>query len=477
MSADQQGVIQGISDGGVSGTHPDDSPYHMIVSPSTDDQFNLVRLRLIPIACWRVDDIRFQFDSSVVLPDIAEEMRALAVLLKDHPGCPLSVFGHADPVGTDDYNKTLSGRRAIAIYAMLIRDATLWDPLFQVSLGGDKWGDGALQLMFDKVSEDGQWTPGNGSPAVPAGNLPSGLSQNQGQRQQLFLDYMEKVCGPDVKLKKTDFLGQGADAHGKADYQGCSEFNPLLIFSAKKQAEFDQATDKTTRNSANAPNRRVLVLMFRKGSRVDPTKWPCPRATEGKAGCVARMFSDGDQRRGTHLPDKDRKYEDTHDTFACRFFDRLTSRSPCHHFSTPFFKYGLEARDGMPWTDSSILRIVSEDGSQERRYTMSQGAVAAISREFVFSEAREGVRYRAEAIMDALTVQLFGLVEIFRIQDPEDPLNLLPLPDSSDFEEQPAPDAGDPQDFPTDDPVDMGLSTAALAGDWFDILSALQETT
>jgi hypothetical protein len=68
-------------------------------------------------------------------------------------------------------------------------------------------------------------------------------------------------------------------------------------------------------------------------------------------------------------------------------------------------------------------------------------------------------------------------VEIFRIQDPEDPLNLLPVPDASDFEEVPAPDAADPQDFPTDDPIDMGLSTAASAGDWFDVMSVLQETT
>jgi len=35
--------------------------------------------------------------------------------VKDHPACPLSVFGHADPVGSDDYNKALSGRRAMAV--------------------------------------------------------------------------------------------------------------------------------------------------------------------------------------------------------------------------------------------------------------------------------------------------------------------------------------------------------------------------
>ena len=128
----------------------------------------------------------------------------------------------------------------------------------------------------------------------------------------------------------------------------------------------------------------------------------------------------------------------------------------------------------MPWMDSSILRIVSEDGSQERRYTIGQGSLAAISRQFVFTEAKAGVRYRAEAIIGDLTVPLFGLVEIFRVQDSKDPLNLLPLPDAPDFDESPASEADDPGDYPTDDSVDMDLGDAAAAGDWFDILHALQ---
>jgi hypothetical protein len=44
---------------------------------------------------------------------------------------------------------------------------------------------------------------------------------------------------------------------------------------------------------------------------------------------VKRLFSDGEQRRSRRLPDKPRKYEQTKDTFACRFYDRLTRTSPC----------------------------------------------------------------------------------------------------------------------------------------------------
>ena len=448
------GVIQTISEGGVSGNHPEKSPFHLLVGPSTNDEFNLARLRIVPIACWRVDDLRFQFDSSVVLPDTAEEMRSLAALLKAHPGCPLSVFGHADPVGSDDYNKTLSGRRAIAIYAMLTRNAGLWDHLFTQPFGGDKWGDAALGMMSDTLTAKGQQPPA--------------------ARQQLFLDYMDAICGPGVQLAKTDFLGQGADANGKADYQGCSEFNPLLIFSAEKEQEFDDSSDTTLRNAANAPNRRVLILMFRKGSRVDPAKWPCPRATEGTAGCVKRFFSDGDQRRNTHLPGKDRKFEDTKDTFGCRFFDRLTSESPCHRVSGPVFRYGLEIGDHLPWDDSSTLRIVSQDGAQERTFTIGDGAVAGVSREFVFSEAKPGVLYKAEAIVSGLKIPLFDLVELFKIQDPADPLNVLPLPPAAPHKEEPAVKPGNPAVFSLTDPGDLDPDKAALPGDWFDVVNAFK---
>ena len=142
---------------------------------------------------------------------------------------------------------------------------------------------------------------------------------------------MEELCGPELKLEKQDFLAHGDDAGGKGDFQGCSEFNPVLIFSQKDQTEFERDKDKTARDEANASNRRVVVLIFRKGSRVDPSKWPCPRVNEGVAGCRKRFWSDGEQRRSKRLADNPRKFEETLDTFACRFYQRLTSDSPCEH--------------------------------------------------------------------------------------------------------------------------------------------------
>src|SRR5450432_1261264 len=99
---------------GTAGEHPDRDTQLLRVAPTTDDQKNAFRPAFFPVACWGVREILFSFDSSFVGPRIREHIGELVQLRKRHPGAPLSVFGHADPVGDDDYNKQLSGRRAQA---------------------------------------------------------------------------------------------------------------------------------------------------------------------------------------------------------------------------------------------------------------------------------------------------------------------------------------------------------------------------
>jgi len=295
------------------------------VGPATSKEFNTASFPPPVVACFRVDDIRFAFDSSFITVDSANssndiraELGLLVELRKEYPGSPLSVFGHADPVGSDDYNKALSGRRATVVYAVLIsttdpsKAVSLWQGVAQT----ENWGSSQRQTMQSFTG------------------LPAGTSDSD-----LFKAYMQKLAPAELKLSKQDFLAQGADSGGKGDYQGCSEFNPVLIFSTQKNNQFESDTDKTARNDANASNRRVMVLLYEKGSKVDPTKWPCPRVTEGIAGCKARFWANGEQRRSTRLPDQDRNYGDKTDalkgTFACRFYDRmLTDKSPCEGTTT-----------------------------------------------------------------------------------------------------------------------------------------------
>jgi hypothetical protein len=315
MGDNDQGSVHGASDGGVTGQHTPANPLELRVGPSTADQVNVARLRLVPVACFRVDDIRFAFNSSFVSADPADdkndiraELRLLVDLVNKHPQSPLSVFGHADPVGNDDYNKQLSGRRATVIYALLIANT---DP-------------GTAVKLWQGVAQQENWGSNQRGTMQAFTGLAAGTPDSA-----LMKAFMQKLVPPGLQLTKQDFLAQGADPKGKGDYQGCSEFNPLLIFSTKRNNEFESQSDKTPRNDANASNRRVMVLLFQKGSKVDPTKWPCPRATEGPAACRTRFWSDGETRRSARLPDTDRKFETRQDTFACRFYQRLVTNSPC----------------------------------------------------------------------------------------------------------------------------------------------------
>lgn len=336
--SDDASDVQNSSDGGVTAPHPEASPFEVLAAPTTADDANRVRIRLIPIACWKIEDIRFAFDSSFVTPDAAAEMQALKDLRDAHSQAgtaadtsgepptlypPLTIFGHADPVGPavdpDGYNKSLSGRRATVIYALLIvnSDPTTAVNLWRQVASTENWGAQQQQMMQG---------------AVPAGTADS----------DLYETYMKQLCPQELALTPQDFLSSGTDSKGK--YQGCSSFNPVLIFSQQKEDQFETAAQNQdqagieARNAANAPNRRVMILLFRIGSVVDPTKWPCPRATEGITGCKKRFWgdgSDGDTRRTTRLPTDDRTFEATEDTFACRFYQRITDQSPCHKYQPP----------------------------------------------------------------------------------------------------------------------------------------------
>ncbi len=366
------------SEAGVSAEHSISERGAIAVAPATGQEFNRLIAALEVRACWCVDDMRFEFDSSFVMPEIATELRHLARLRRRLPHSPLSIFAHADPVGTDDYNKTLSGRRAMAIYGLLTRNVALWEDLYRHPFGKDIWDDSILQTMattaaspspdeaksassdtdseandpndpsrFPYFSED-ETGPGcarfaleraaqaaASDPEKPDKAAPSAeqASKNPQQRQELFRAYMDRLCGPDLILSKEEFLGRGTDPNGKADYQGCSDLNPLRIFSNAEATHYAAPEAHEERNEENACNRRVLIYYFRKDTHIDPKRWPCPNAKEGIADCRKRLWSDASRR--SHCGAVRREYSATHDTFSCRFYDRLAHASPCENAPVP----------------------------------------------------------------------------------------------------------------------------------------------
>ncbi len=332
------------TDGGVAAHHPVRDAITVFVGPSTAAEFNTIKPALAPVACLRINDIRFEFDSSFVGPNAKDELKLLARLRKDIPGILGSVFGHADPVGADDYNKKLSGRRAAAVYALLTRKVEIWEDIFSNTgkftnpAAGDRWGNPALRIMLDTLGFKDQPL----SAAVLAfQKSPAGAGLNPDSdpgpktRAKLFEAYMNAICVDDkgvaFKMETTEFLAAGADKGGKGDFQGCSEFNPVRVFSKAENAAFKASADKTERDEENRVNRRVLIFFFLPSMKIDPGKWPCPRVKEGFSGCRARFYSDGDHRRDFH--ELRREYEDVKNTpestFACRFYDRLAFESPC----------------------------------------------------------------------------------------------------------------------------------------------------
>ncbi len=342
------GILTEVSDGSVAGEHPSLLTREILVGPTTQSEFNTIKAGLIPFACWRVNDLRFAFGSSFVQSEIKDDIHSLKDLVTKHSlggvKPPLSVFGHADPVGQDVPNKMLSGRRAQAIYGLLTRKTELWEELYSQPTGPDEWGDPAIQIMLSTVQsdlqepEEGQGGAGESEGAtisidqVKAFQVLHGLKEDgivgPNTRRELFRVYMDELC-VDFVVGPSEFLGKGEDSKGKGDYQGCSEFNPLLIFSQDEQEKFQQAQDKSERNSENAPNRRVMIFLFRPGTEVRLEKWPCPRVSEGINDCEKRFWSDGEDRRTRREQEIPREYGDTKDTFACRFYDRLSNKSPC----------------------------------------------------------------------------------------------------------------------------------------------------
>ncbi|HWB96598.1 MAG TPA: OmpA family protein [Bryobacteraceae bacterium] len=345
---DGDSVLLKASEHGTVGEHAAQDLVTLRVAPATVEEFNVISIDLVSIACLSLTDVVFEFDSSFVNPNAAAVLSELPALRlkRANPNSdlpPLAVFGHADPVGDDEYNKQLSGRRARAVYGLLIHKAAIWEALIDSPFGGDDWNaDGAVAKM--------RKTLGPGAPA---------------KRHDLIESYMNLLC-PSA-LSPEDFIGRGADAKLRGDVQGCSEFNPLRLLSTDE----NNGLPKEDRNALNLVNRRVVIYLFRPTSKANPELWPCPASTEGGAKCRRRFFADGDQRRQPgetrreHQPStgpRDRLEDRTDDTFACRFYARMANSSPCERilkmYMIRLFDRSATPLPGAPWvlTDGVTTR-------------------------------------------------------------------------------------------------------------------------
>ena len=71
------------------------------------------------IAVTFASGLLYDFDSDAVKADAATNLKNLAASLQKYPNTDLLIVGHTDAVGADDYNQSLSQRRAAAAASYL----------------------------------------------------------------------------------------------------------------------------------------------------------------------------------------------------------------------------------------------------------------------------------------------------------------------------------------------------------------------
>jgi outer membrane protein OmpA-like peptidoglycan-associated protein len=82
-----------------------------------------------------MSDVLFDTASANLKPGAREKLSRVAGVLLAYPGLSVDVEGHTDSVGSDDYNQSLSERRAEAVRSYLIRQGIPRESVDAVGLG------------------------------------------------------------------------------------------------------------------------------------------------------------------------------------------------------------------------------------------------------------------------------------------------------------------------------------------------------
>jgi outer membrane protein OmpA-like peptidoglycan-associated protein len=92
-------------------------------------------------------DITFDFNRADVRSEFAPRVASLARTLNQHRGMRIEIIGHADAIGSDQYNQELSERRARAVGASLLDYGVSFDRIS--ASGRGEWSPVA--------SNDNEW--------------------------------------------------------------------------------------------------------------------------------------------------------------------------------------------------------------------------------------------------------------------------------------------------------------------------------
>ncbi|GGF44722.1 hypothetical protein GCM10011321_39090 [Youhaiella tibetensis] len=86
----------------------------------------------------RLDGVNFDFNSDVIEPASYPLLDQVAELLRDHEDWKIALEGHTDNIGSDEFNKDLSARRAAAVEAYLVSQGVTAGRLSSQGFGFDR---------------------------------------------------------------------------------------------------------------------------------------------------------------------------------------------------------------------------------------------------------------------------------------------------------------------------------------------------
>ncbi|MEJ2557408.1 MAG: OmpA family protein, partial [Anaerolineae bacterium] len=233
--------------------------------------------------------VHFWFDKAFIEPCLRSVLRQVAEHAQDHPDEKLIIVGHTDLTGGDDYNQSLSERRARSVFAYLTfgRDPAAalseWDQLRRRRPAGespsikDTWAVREYQYMLQDLGFYAGNIDENHGPQTDqavenfraAKGLPPGVTVDDAVWAALIQDYMAQ---DNLAVPESQFLPNCDNEILK--WLGCGEKDPV-------------------RNTQDAwrPNRRTELLFVKAESL--PCEVPQPFTFElpqpgavGSAWCL-----------------------------------------------------------------------------------------------------------------------------------------------------------------------------------------------
>jgi hypothetical protein len=232
--------------------------------------------------CCRIEGVKFEFDKSFIRPAVVDDMVKVKESLTKHPDAKIIIFGHTDKVGSPEYNKKLSERRARSVHAFITNQAEVWEEIYNE----EHWGIRVVQEILKDMGDP--YDPGpvdgvNGSKTKAAvknfqgdnGLTVDGVAGTE-TRKKLFAAYMGGKH--DIEIDDGRFMDPR--------HMGCSEFNPVV--------ETEKPCEK---------NRRVTFFLFNEARLPN---LPCKH--EDLAPCKQQMKPPSPRYR---------------DEFRCSFYDSI----------------------------------------------------------------------------------------------------------------------------------------------------------